>query len=73
MNEIFKCINKTALYLAVEKDNIDIVKLLLMNGNINVNAINKIKNLIFQCHLNLCISITFKLLFLNEIRNYIFG
>ena len=31
------CINKTALYLAVEKENIEIVKLLLMNDKFDVN------------------------------------
>ena len=31
---------KTALYLAVEKENIDIIKLLLTNDKIDVNIIN---------------------------------
>ena len=30
-------VNKTALYFAVEKNNIEIVKLLLTNANIDVN------------------------------------
>ena len=33
-------INKTALFLAIEKENIEIVKLLLSNKNIDVNIIN---------------------------------
>ena len=32
---------KTPLYIAVEKENIDIVKLLLMNDEIDVNLTNK--------------------------------
>ena len=31
---------KTTLYLAVEKENIEIVKLLLMNDKIDVNILN---------------------------------
>lgn len=38
---------KTALHLAIEKKNIEIVKLLLQNGNINVNIITILNN-IFQ-------------------------
>ena len=33
--------HKTALYLAVEKENIKIIKLLLSNNKIDVNIINK--------------------------------
>ena len=32
--------DKTALYLAIEKENIEIVKLLLSNEKIDVNIIN---------------------------------
>ena len=48
---------KTALYLAVQKQNIEIIKLLLANNNLNINAHNiliiffyKIQNNIFQSH-----------------------
>ena len=37
---------KTALYIAVEKENIEIIKLLLSNNRININ-INNILSLIF--------------------------
>ena len=37
---------KTALYLAVEKENIEIVKLLLMNDKLDINIIN-ILNIFF--------------------------
>ena len=37
--------NKTALYLAVEKENIEIVKLLLTNDKLDPNILN-IKNAI---------------------------
>ena len=30
-------IDKTALYLAIEKDNVEISKLLLMNGKLDIN------------------------------------
>ena len=36
-NEIIKLYNKTALYLAVEKENNEITKLLLNNDKIDVN------------------------------------
>ena len=36
-NEIIIRIYKTALYLAIEKENIEIVKLLLIHDKINVN------------------------------------
>ena len=32
--------NKTALYHAIEIENIEIIKLLLMNDNIDINIIN---------------------------------
>lgn len=33
-------INKTALFLAIEKENIEIIKLLMSNENIDINIIN---------------------------------
>ena len=44
LNEILKrkYFNKTALFQAVEKENIEIIKLLLTNDNIDVNIHNKI-------------------------------
>lgn len=53
-NEILiNAINKTALFVAVENGNIDIVKLLLSNNNIDVNIINTIINLFFKCYFKL--------------------
>ena len=53
-------IDKTALYLSVEKENIEIVKLLLMNAKIDINILNII-NRIFMW---------FKILYFNHIQNY---
>lgn len=36
---------KTALFLAVEKENFDIIRLLLSSGLIDLNSINKISML----------------------------
>ena len=56
LNEIILYIfNKTSLYLAIEKGNVEIVKLLLTNDNLDVNIMNilidfffdKIQNYIF--------------------------
>lgn len=59
-----------ALYVAVEKNNAEIVKLLLTKENINVNFLNimifffnAIINDIFQIHSKLCYSIQFKNIF----------
>lgn len=44
LNEIlFSYFHKTALYIAIEKGNIEIVKLLLKNEKIDVNISNRIK------------------------------
>ena len=40
LNEILIKIHKTALYTAVEKENIEIIKLLLTNENIDINILN---------------------------------
>ena len=40
LNEIISRINKTALYYAVKKENIEIIQLLLSNDKINVNILN---------------------------------
>ena len=40
LNEIFTLINKTALYKAVEKQNIEIIKLLLSNDKLDINLLN---------------------------------
>lgn len=50
LNDIFIKIYKTALYLAVENENIEIITLLLANENININY--KISNLSFSSHLS---------------------
>ena len=42
LNDILNIFYKTALYAAVKNENIDIVKLLLTNNQIDVNLINKI-------------------------------
>lgn len=53
-NEILiNAINKTALFVAVENGNIDIVKLLLSNNNIDVNIINTIINHFLKCYFKL--------------------
>ena len=40
MKFIYKKLYETALYLAIEKENIEIVKLLLTNDKIDVNILN---------------------------------
>ena len=40
LNKIISWINKTALYHAVEKENIEIIQLLLSNDKIDVNILN---------------------------------
>ena len=39
-NKIIFQYNKTALYLAIEKENLEIIKLLLSNNAIDVNILN---------------------------------
>ena len=43
LNKVLIYFNKTALCLAVEKENIEIVKLLLSNDKIDVNILNIFK------------------------------
>ena len=40
LNIIFTKIHKTALYKAIEKENIEIIKFLLSNRDVNVNIPN---------------------------------
>ena len=67
-NHIFECnfdiiaIYKTALYLAVEKENIEIVKLILMNDKLDINFLN-----IF-----IIFFIKLKIISFNTIQNHIF-
>ena len=61
-NEIIKYFYKTALYLAVEKENIEIVKLLLNNNQLDINFLN-IFNIFY---------IKFKIISFNAIQNHIF-
>ena len=52
-NEIWIFVCKTSLYLAVEKGNIEIVKLLLTNNKLDANLgyiVNNIQNQIIQCN-----------------------
>ena len=55
-NKIIIKIYKTALYIAVEKENIEIIELLLKNDkiididNILITFYHLIENFIFQCH-----------------------
>ena len=71
-------IYKTALYLAVENENIEIVKLLLMNDKLDINVgyifhiFYIIGNLIFQLHSKSYLSKKFKVISFNYIQNYIF-
>ena len=39
-NEIILYFKKTTLYLAIEKENLDIIQLLLSNDKIDVNILN---------------------------------
>lgn len=46
-DEIIFKFNKTPFYLAIEKRNIEIIKLLMKNNKLDVNIPYKIYNLIF--------------------------
>lgn len=63
--------HKTALYLAVEKGYVEIVKFLLMNDNINVNIIN-IFIYIFLSNFQSNNSMKFLIKFVNYILTQIF-
>ena len=80
-------IYKAALYLAVEKENIEIVKALLMNNKFDINLghiflnflikfkiifCNIIKNHIFQYNSKSWLSMKFKIISFNTTRNHIF-
>ena len=58
MKSLFN-IQKTALYIAVENENVDIIRLLLMNDKLDVNIIS-ILSIIIQYNFNFIISITLK-------------
>ena len=46
LNEIIFDLYHTALYLAVEKENLEIIKLLLTNDNIDINILNIFINIL---------------------------
>ena len=69
-NEIVTYFYKTALFEAVMRNNIEIIKLLLSYDKIDVNILNII--LFFLTKLYIYISIAFKSTYLNEIGNQIF-
>lgn len=48
--------NKSAIYLAVEKENIEIIQLLLLNEKININILNILKKF-FLSYLKTIISL----------------
>ena len=60
-NEILIKFYKTALYLAVEKENLEIVKVLLTNDKIDINIINILFTFIIK----------FKIISFNKIQNHI--
>ena len=64
INEILIKINVTALFRAVEKGNVDIIKLLLTNDKLDPNIININKLIICK--------IKFQIKYFNEILNQIF-
>ena len=87
MKFLFNIIYKAALYLAVEKENIEIVKLLLTNDKLDINLLNiiyiffikfkiisfnKIQNHIFQSYLKSYLSMKLIIISFNEIQNLIF-
>ena len=71
---------KASLHLAIEKGNIEIVKLLLTSDKLDINLLlifnmlcfYKIQNHIFQLYLKSYLSITFNIIFLNFIFYYFF-
>lgn len=62
----FITFNKTALFIAIEKESSDIVQLLLANKNINVN-LKSISIVLFEYHFNFCL-ILFEKKFFNQIQ-----
>ena len=71
LNEIKIWFYKTALFAAIEEENIEIVKLLLANNKLDINIIN-IFQLCFHSIQNHIILIAFKIIYFNEIQNSIF-
>ena len=70
---------KTPLYLAVENENIEIIKLLLSNDKLDTNLgyilnifIYKMQNYIIQYKSKSYLSIKFKIISFNIIQNHIF-
>ena len=85
MNKIITKFDKTAIYYAIEKENIEIIKLLLANNKLIINIINisiyiifKIINInfnliqkhIFQLYLKSYVSIKFIIIYSYYIRIY---
>lgn len=70
-NEIVTYFYKTALFEAVMRNNIEIIKLLLSYDKIDVNILNIIL-FFFNEIIYIYISIAFKSTYLNEIGNQIF-
>ena len=64
---MIKLFFKTTLYIAVEKENIEIIKLLLTNDKTDINKINVLYNQKFQYNLKLSFSIAFILFYFNHI------
>lgn len=48
-NDIYIRFHKTALYLAVEKENVEIIKLLLSNNELDINC--KVLNQLYSLYL----------------------
>ena len=87
LNRISFYFYQTALYLAVEKENIEIIKLLLSNNKLNINILNisshffyTIKSQIFQIKFKItyfnAIQIAYfnliQIIYFNEIQNHMF-
>ena len=60
------------MFAAVEKEIVEIVRILLTNDKIDVDVYNVLNTYIFNSIQNFSILIKFKILYFNEIQNQIF-
>lgn len=51
--KLFACFYKTAFYLAVEEENIEIIKMFLKNNKLDVNIINIPYKYIYKIYIQL--------------------
>lgn len=69
----FAIFHKTSIHIAVEKENIEIIKLLLANQSIDVNILNILMKIIILCYSIIICLIKFRIkLCFNGISDFSF-